>query len=499
MHSSIKTVTFSGVFASEIDVQVQVFSGLPAFTIVGLPDKSVAESKERIRASLASIGIAFPAKRVTVNLAPADRQKEGSHYDLPIALALLCAIGVIPGDDLSNFVAIGELALSGKISKVYGTLPAAIFAKSCSMGLICPACCAQEASWAGDNKILAADDLLSIINHLTGNQMLPTIEKTISANFDNSTGCLSDVKGQSVVKRALEIAACGGHNMLMVGPPGVGKSLLAARLPGILPRLTSEESLEVTMIHSIAGILPECGLVVDRPYRQPHHSASIPAIVGGGMRACPGEISLAHRGVLFLDELPEFPRGVLEALRQPLESGEITIARANHHVNYPAQIQLIAAMNPCKCGYLGIASKECRSAPRCGEEYMRKISGPIIDRIDIFVDVPEVQVSDFNQNKQDIETSACVRERVIKSRQIQLDRYKKLGCTCNAEADGQLLESFLNNKGKNLLQKYVEKAHISARGYYRILRLGRTLADMENSDFINESQIAEALAYRRII
>lgn len=501
MHASIKTVSFLGISTIEIDVQLQMLNGLPSFTIVGLPDKTVAESRERIRACLFSMGISLPAKRITVNLAPADVQKEGSHYDLPIALALLAAMEVIPQEEIANSIALGELSLDGALTKVLGVLPAAIFARSCGKVLICPKTCGQEAAWAGENAILAPGHLLELINHFSGTQLLSKVsvknnEYTVRPA---KCGCLSDIKGQMVAKRALEVAAAGAHNMLMLGPPGVGKSFLASRIPSILPPITPEEALEVTMIHSLAGLVNEVGLVIDRPYRAPHHSASLPALVGGGTNAKPGEISLAHRGVLFLDELPEFSRATLEALRQPLETGDITISRANNHGTYPARIQLIAAMNPCRCGYLGNAQKECSRAPRCGEEYLRRISGPLLDRIDIFIDVPDVKVSDFSQSKDEIETSAAVRERVLQARNIQAERYKNRNFSTNSEADGSELECYLTNEAREILYKCVDKAKISARGYYRIIRLARTLSDLRGNDSIDKEQVAEALGYRRIL
>lgn len=502
MHASIKTVSFVGISAIEIDVQIQIINGLPAFTIVGLPDKAVAESRERIRACLFSMGISLPPKRITVNLAPADVQKEGSHYDLPIALALLTAMEIITQEDISNVIAVGELSLTGYIAKIPGVLPAAIFAKSKNKILICPEDCAQEAVWAGEDSILAPKTLLSLLNHFKGEQILPRISREhtdFSRDTENIHGCFSDIKGQIVAKRAMEIASSGGHNVLMLGPPGVGKSLLASRVPSILPQFTSEEALEVTMIHSLAGQMTDTGLITQRPYRSPHHSASLVAIVGGGTHAKPGEISLAHRGVLFLDELPEFSRAALESLRQPLETGNITIARANNHVTYPARIQLIAAMNPCRCGYLGVEGKECSVAPKCGKDYLRKISGPLLDRIDIFIDVPDVKIEDFKQSKDSIEPSSTIRKRVIEAREIQSHRYKDMPFKTNAEVDGHEIENYLTEEAKQLLYKCIDKAKISARGYYRVVKLSRTLADMGKSDSITKDHIAESLSYRRII
>ncbi|MDR2107175.1 MAG: YifB family Mg chelatase-like AAA ATPase [Holosporaceae bacterium] len=501
MHASVKTVAFIGISAIEIEVQIQMSNGLPAFTVVGLPDKTVAESRERIRACLFSMGISLPPKRITVNLAPADVQKEGSHYDLPIALALLAAMGIISPEDVADVLAVGELALNGAVTKVPGVLPAAVCAKSRNRVLICPEECAREAVWAGDNAVLAPKNLLALVNHFKGEQILPRIiaqesERTVKRkNF----GCFSDIKGQMTAKRAMEIAAAGAHNMLMSGPPGVGKSLLASKISGILPPITPEEALEITMIHSLAGQMTECGLVTERPYRAPHHSASAVALVGGGANAKPGEISLAHRGILFLDELPEFSGQALESLRQPLESGNITISRACQHVTYPARIQLIAAMNPCRCGYLGNSEKECSLAPKCGRDYMRKISGPLLDRIDIFVDVPDVSVSDFARDKNDAEKSERIRERVIKARAIQADRYKDSSVMTNAEADGHELERCLTENAKQILYRCVDRSKISARGYYRVVKLARTLADIGESEIIETDHVSEALSYRRII
>lgn len=500
MQTSISTVSFLGISAIEIEVQVQVLNGLPAFTIVGLPDKAVAESRERIRAAFFSMGIALPPKRITVNLAPADVQKEGSHYDLPIALTLLAAMEIISPEDIFNSVALGELSLNGNINAVSGILPAAIFAKSHEKFLICPEACAQEAIWAGENKILAPKNLIEIVNHFKGTQILPKVELNSPLSQQaKHYGCFSEVKGQLMTKRALEIAAAGAHNVLMLGPPGVGKSLLASRIPGILPSMTPEEALDVTISHSLAGQINSSGLVMERPYRAPHHSASLASLVGGGINAKPGEISLAHRGILFLDELPEFSRAALEALRQPLETGNVTVARANHHITYPARIQLIAAMNPCRCGYLGNPARECTRAPKCGKEYLQKISGPLLDRIDIFIDVPDVTVDDFTRNVAEEEKSENIKKRVIRAREIQAARYKGKNYRTNAEALGNELESYLEDEAKDLLYSCVNKTKISARGYYRVIKLARTIADLAQSEQINIDHVSEALSYRRII
>ncbi len=500
MHASVKTIAFFGISVAEVDVQAQILNGLPSFNIVGLPDKAVAESRERIRASLFSMGISFPPKRITVNLAPAGIQKEGSHYDLPIALALIVAMGIISQEDVFNVIAMGELSLTGSISRVVGVLPASVYAKKTDRVLICPKDCAQEAVWVNDSLVLAPGNLLDLINHFKGVQFLPKIvpnqDQVDNVKISNC-GCFSEIKGQLLAKRAMEIAAVGGHNILMLGPPGVGKSMMASRIVGILPPMTAEESLNVTTIYSLAGKMDGNGLILRRPFRTPHHSASIVAIVGGGNNARPGEISLAHNGVLFLDELPEFSRSALESLRQPLESGEITIARANNHVTYPAKIQLIAAMNPCRCGYLGVEGKECSRAPRCGSEYLRKISGPLLDRIDIYIDVPEVRVQDFYQDKSQLETSDVIRQRVIQAREIQYRRYGRN--KTNSEIEGTELEKYLSDSARNLLYSFVDKAKISARGFYRVIKLARTLADMSAEDSIAENYVAEALGYRRIV
>jgi magnesium chelatase family protein len=501
VNANIKTVSFLGINTIEIDVQIQMLNGLPAFTIVGLPDKTVAESRERIRACLYSMGIALPSKRITVNLAPADVQKEGSHYDLPIALALLTAMGVIQQEDVDSVVAVGELALNGSLAKVPGVLPTAIWAKSQNKILICPEEQAQEAVWAGENHILAPSSLLSLINHFKGEQILPRIVAKASEHTikPSNVGCFSDIKGQMTAKRAMEIAAAGNHNVLMLGPPGVGKSILAARIPSIMPPITPEEALEVTMIHSLAGMTSDVGLITERPYRSPHHSASLVALVGGGANAKPGEISLAHRGVLFLDELPEFSRAALESLRQPLETGNITIARANSHVTYPARIQLVAAMNPCRCGYLGNPEKECNLAPKCGKDYLRKISGPLLDRIDIFVDVPDVKISDFTQPQESIEKSGAIRARVMAAREIQLERYKSRRLGTNSEVDGHELEHYLTDEAKEVLYRCIDLVKISARGYYRVIKLARTLADLAKFDAIEKGHVTEAISYRRMM
>src|SRR6266849_903222 len=420
MFAQVRTVAFHGVEVIEVETQVTIASGLPAFTVVGLPDKAVAESRERVRAALGALGLALPPRRITVNLAPADVVKEGSHFDLPIALALLAAMEVLPTDELGLYTVLGELSLDGSLTSVAGVLLAALAAAGRGSGVICPAACGGEAAWAGEVEIIAAPTLLSIINHFKGTQLLPPPEPRLAAA--RSAGLdLKAVKGQESAKRAIEIAAAGGHNLLMIGPPGSGKSMLAARLPGILPPLEPAEALELGMSQSVAGGLRGGELSRERPFRDPHHSASLPALVGGGLRTRPGEISLAHQGVLFLDELAEFNRAALEALRQPLETGRVSIARAQRHVTYPARFQLIAAMNPCRCGHLMEASRGCGRAPRCGLDYQGKLSGPLLDRIDLCIDVPPVSSADLALPPP-AESSADVAARVSAARAVQRER-----------------------------------------------------------------------------
>ncbi|NCC21860.1 MAG: ATP-binding protein [Alphaproteobacteria bacterium] len=505
MVARINTVAFQGIDVQPVDVQVQIGAGggLPAFTIVGLPDKAIAESKERVRAALHSLGLSLPAKRLTVNLAPADVMKEGSHYDLPIALGLLAAMDILPREELADYVVLGELSLDSGIRWVAGVLPAALHAAEHDNRLICPEACGGEAAWAGDIDILAPRDLMQLINHLKGSQVLTRPEAKLADSGPVRVPDLSEIKGQETAKRALEIAAAGGHNMLMIGPPGSGKSMLASTLPGILPPLSPREALEVSMIHSLAGTLPEGGLMKTRPYRDPHHSASLPALVGGGQKAKPGEISLAHHGVLFLDELPEFARATLESLRQPLESGQTLVARANHHVTYPARFQLIAAMNPCRCGHLGDTDLECTRAPRCAADYQNKISGPMMDRIDIQVDVPAVSVPDLNAARTG-EKSSVVAARVSEIRALQEIRFMELDKSgtvrLNSQATGDLLETIapFEARAEALLQEAAQKMKLSARGYFRIKRLARTIADLDGGkDVIGAAHVAEALSYRR--
>ncbi len=498
MTARVNTVAFAGIEVVPIDVQVALASGLPAFSIVGLADKAVAESRERVRAALAAMGLALPPKRITVNLAPADQLKEGSHYDLPIALGLLVAMGVVPPEDAAAFVVLGELGLDGRIAPVSGVLPAAVHALACDRGIICPEAQGGEAAWAARVDILAPPTLLALINHFKGVQSLGQPDPARPRAPDHVAD-LADIKGQESARRALEIAAAGGHNMLMSGPPGAGKSMLAARLPGLLPPLSPAEALEVSMIPSVAGQLAEGAIRHQRPFRDPHHSASQAALVGGGQRVRPGEISLAHNGVLFLDELPEFQRSALEALRQPLESGRATVARARAHVTYPARVQLVAAMNPCRCGYLGDPDLACSRAPRCAAEYQDRLSGPLLDRLDLFVEVPPVNPVDLATAPRG-EATATVAARVAAARERQAARYAgHPGVAVNAHAEGDLLQQVapLDASGTALLREAAEKLRLSARAYHRIIKVARTLADLAGSDAVHRDHVAEALTYRR--
>ena len=495
MVARITTVAFQGTEALRVDVQVQVVSsGKQIFNVVGLADKSVSEARDRVRAAFVSLGLHLPGKRITINLAPADLPKEGAHYDLPIAIGLLAAIGAIPADAVEGYAAIGELSLDGTICAVPGALPAAVMATAQGLGLICPEPNGAEAAWAGDLPLLAPQTLVQLINHFKGTQVLsrPVAGQMIEPKIKLD---MRDVRGQETAKRALEVAAAGGHNLLMIGPPGSGKSMLAARLPGLLPPLAANELLDVSMVHSVAGLLHKGELSRARPFRSPHHSASMAAMVGGGAKAKPGEASLAHRGVLFLDELPEFTPQVLDSLRQPLETGEISVARANAHVSYPARFQLIAAMNPCRCGSGGADGIACRRGVRCAADYQARVSGPFMDRIDIQIDVPAVTPADLALPPA-LEGTEDIALRVARAREQQMQRNDG---AVNAELSQAELErvSTPDEDGRKLLIQAAETLGLTARGYHRVLRVARTLADLTGSEGVHRLHIAEALSHRR--
>ncbi|VVT21095.1 conserved hypothetical protein [Sphingomonas sp. EC-HK361] len=497
MVSIVSTVAYLGLDARAVEVQVQLIPGVPAFNVVGLADKAVAESRERVRGAIAAMGLALPPKRITVNLSPADLPKEGSHFDLPIALALLAAMGVVDAEMLADYVVVGELGLDARIAPSPGVLLAAIHAAGEGKNLICPAAQGSEAAWTGQIEVLAPADLLSLINHFKGHGLLA--QPAPGEVEDHAHGPdLAQVKGQETAKRALEIAAAGGHNLLMVGPPGAGKSLMASCLPGILPPLDSAEALEVSMVQSVAGTLQGGRLTRTRPFRSPHHSASMAALTGGGVKVKPGEVSLAHMGVLFLDELPEFQRAVLDSLRQPLETGTVSVARANAHVTFPARVQLVAAMNPCRCGHLGDASLACARAPKCAADYQTKVSGPLLDRIDLHVEVQAVSAADLVLPPPS-EGSAEVAARVAAARAVQQARFADDGIRTNAGAEGAVLDRTCtpDDPGRALLAQAAEAMRMSARGYTRVLRVARTIADLGGSDVVRRVHVAEALSYRR--
>jgi magnesium chelatase family protein len=500
MGARVVTVAFEGVEARRVDAEVQFTGGEPAIVIVGLGDKAVTESRDRIRGCFAGLGLALPHERIVINLAPADLPKEGSHYDVPIALAIMAAMGILPPDALDGWAAVGELSLDGRILPVAGVLPAAMAAGAMGLGILVPEANGPEAAWGGDTRILAPKSLIAVVNHFRGLQLMspprpgPMID-------DPAAPDLRDVKGQEGAKRALEIAAAGGHNILFVGPPGSGKSMMAQRLPGILPPLSAAELLETSMVHSVAGLIARGALTRSRPFRSPHHSASMAALTGGGLRAKPGEVSLAHNGVLFLDELPEFSAQALDSLRQPLETGEVTVARANFHIRYPARVQLVAAMNPCRCGHGGAGRGACGRAPRCLQTYQSRVSGPLMDRIDLQVDVPPVTAADMALPSP-AEGSAEAAVRVATAREVQAARRSELEAgadTLNSRLEGGALERIASpdEAGRALLTRAAEVQGLTARGWTRTLRLARTIADLEGCDAVRRIHIAEALIYRR--
>lgn len=499
MFAKVKTVAFVGLEVKEIEVQVHLTRGMPMFSIVGLANKSVSEAKERVRSAMSCAGFSFPQNRITINLAPADVIKDGSHYDLPIAIGIFASMGIVEPKTIENNIIVGELSLDGKLHKIGGLLPIALYAKQKNLGIICPFDCANEATFVEKNlKVIPAENLSQLISILQGYEQPNTPPPIEIQNLTQNCGNFSDVKGQAHAKRALEIAASGGHNILMKGMPGSGKSMLAQRMPSIMPKLTLEEMLEIGTINSISNSLKDFILSNQIPFRAPHHSASTPSIVGGGKKAKPGEITLSHKGILFLDEFAEYPSNVLEALRQPLESKEITISRAESHITYPADFQLIAAMNPCRCGYLGDANRECNKAPICAEDYTRKISGPIMERIDIHITVNPATANIFEESNTIEETSGEIQKRVCKAREIQQIRFKT--SKTNSKMTIDEIEKFckLDEKTQSTLKSAVERFGLSIRQYHKILKVARTIADLANSEEIQRPHLLESLGYRKI-
>ncbi len=491
------TICLNGLETQKITVQAHIALGMPVFNIVGLGDKAVAESKERIRAAINSIGFSLPAKRITINLSPADLQKEGSHYDLPITIALMAALKIFNDNDLDKYIICGELSLDSSINSTASILPAAISATKLNKGIICSRQNLHEALISGNKNVITANNLSEIIDFLKGiRQIDPIAPKRFSVTA--TTKDFAEVKGQRIAKRALEIAAAGRHNILMIGPPGSGKSMLSERFTSILPDLTEKEILEILMIKSITGELRNSELNISYPYRSPHHSASLVSLVGGGKKISPGEITKAHNGVLFLDELPEFKRDTIESLRQPIESKKILLSRANYSAEFPADFQLISAMNPCKCGYLQIEKKRCNKAPICATDYIKRISGPMFERIDIVINLPYEKPDLFEKQEVANENSAIIKSRVSRARKKQREFLAQFKLESNSQIPLKLFETKIKieDEAKTLLKQAENKYHLSLRSINKVLKLAKTISDLDNKEIITKKHIFESLNYR---